>query len=234
MTGSRYAIYFVPPADGGLYRLGSSLLGYDCYRSADVPLPGGLPGDWADMTEAPRRYGFHGTLVAPFRLWPDRHEAELVQAAAEFIATPREVATIEPVVRALGKFIAIVPRVRDARLDRLAADCVTAFDRFRAPLSAADRARRGIGLSERERANLERWGYPYVFEDFRFHMTLTGPLDEQRRRAVTDLLAARLAEAHADGPLPIDRVLLLRQDDDNGRFRVLHEALLRSKEAVES
>src|SRR5262245_39742721 len=98
MTDARYAIYFVPPAGGALYRLGSSLLGYDCYNGAELPWPGDLPDDWAAMTEAPRRYGFHGTLVAPFRLRPREHEAGLVDAVANFVATPREVSTIDPVV----------------------------------------------------------------------------------------------------------------------------------------
>jgi hypothetical protein len=30
------------------------------------------------------------------------------------------------------------------------------------------------GLNQSQVANLDRWGYPYLFADFRFHMTLTG------------------------------------------------------------
>jgi Protein of unknown function (DUF1045) len=222
----------VPPADSALYRLGSSLLGYDCYGGADVAFPPGLPDDWAELSAAPRRYGFHGTLVAPFRLAPGLGEAELVHAITGFVEVAGDIAAIAPVVRALGKFIAIVPRARNAALDRLAADCVTTFDRFRAPMSAADRARRETGLSARERANLERWGYPYVFEDFRFHMTLTGPLVDARRAAIVELLAGRLAQAHGGDLLPIDRLVLLRQDGEDQRFRVMHEAVIRSRETA--
>jgi putative phosphonate metabolism protein len=228
MTDPRYAIYFVPSAESVLYRLGSSLLGYDCYRGVDVGHPPGLPDDWVELTEAPRRYGFHGTLMAPFRLAPGHDEAALLQAVASFTAA-RNIATIEPVVRTLGRFIAVVPSERNAALDGLAAECVTFFDRFRAPLGAADRARRQAGLSERQRANLKRWGYPYVFEDFRFHMTLTGPVDEDRRAAIGELLSALFVRVHGSEPVPIDRIVLLRQDGEQ-RFRVLHEAELAAAE----
>jgi hypothetical protein len=214
--------------------LGSSLLGYDCYRGADVAFPRGLPGDWAELTAAPRRYGFHGTLMAPFRLGPGRNETDLVRAVARFVDAARDIAVIEPVVRALGAFIAVVPREPNAVLDRLAADCVAGFDDFRAPLRAADRARRKTGLSARELSNLERWGYPYVFEDFRFHMTLTGPLGDDRRTAIGDLLSGLLARTCGSDPLRIDRIALLRQDDEARRFRVVHEAMLRTKQAAAS
>jgi Protein of unknown function (DUF1045) len=233
----RYAIYFVPPAEGALYRLGSGLIGYDCHSGADLPHPrdAGLPADWRELTVAPRCYGFHATLAAPFELSRDYDEAALVRAFAEFGDMAREIPGIDPVVRALGKFVAIVPRDRNAALDRLAVDCVTYFDRFRAPLSAADRARRLTpGLSERERANVDRWGYPYVFADFRFHLTLTGPIGPDRRPHVCDLLTRLFARRYGGGSVRIDRLALLRQDHGDARFRVRDEAVLRSREPAPS
>src|SRR6516164_4703887 len=83
-------------------------------------------------------------------------------------------------------------RRAEQALDRLAADGVMAFDRFRRPLTAHERGQRlGAGLSQRQIENLDRWGYPYVFEDFRFHLTLTGPIDADRRGSVLALLQAR-------------------------------------------
>jgi putative phosphonate metabolism protein len=228
---ARYALYFVPPATSALYRLGSSLLGYDCYSGSDVanPKDAGLPDDWAALTEAPRRYGFHATLKAPFRLVADCDEATLTDAVAKFYSEPREIPAIRPAVRTLGTFIAIVPRERSVALDRLAADCVQSLDRFRAPPSAADRARRlTTTLSSREQVNIDRWGYPYVFEDFRFHMTLTGPLDDERRTGIRDLLSAFMLRHHGSDTITVDRVALLRQDHEAARFRVLHEAPLRN------
>ncbi|NVO16233.1 MAG: DUF1045 domain-containing protein [Rhodoplanes sp.] len=230
MSGApRYAIYFVPPPDGVLYRLGRALLGYDVYTGADVPPPvdADLPADWATLTEEPRRYGFHATLKAPFRLAPGCDEAGLRDAVQRVAAEQPDIPSIRPVVRSIGGFVAIVPDVRVPALDRLAADCVTRLDRFRAPLTAAERARRLTSIAgERERENLEQWGYPYVFAEFRFHMTLTGRLPDERRPAVMEQMTGLVEKRHGRGPLAIDRIVLLRQDTPDARFRVLVTAPL--------
>jgi putative phosphonate metabolism protein len=225
----RYAIYFLPPPDSVLYRLGSALIGYDAYSGAELPPPpdADLPTDWAALTEEPRRYGFHATLKAPFRLAPGCDEAGLRDAVQRIAAEQPDIPSIPPVVRSIGGFVAIVPDVRVPALDRLAADCVTRLDRFRAPLTAAERARRLPSIAnERERENLEQWGYPYVFGAYRFHMTLTGRLPDERRPAVVELMAALVARHHGDAALAIDRIVLLRQDAPDARLRVLATAPL--------
>jgi hypothetical protein len=226
---SRYAIYYVPPADSALFRLGSALLGYDCRTGEDLTPPDDahLPLDWSALVAPARRYGFHGTLKAPFRHVPGRDEEELCRTVDVFAQVPRERVAVRPVVRALGAFVAVVPAARDAALDGLGADCVTRFDAFRAPMTAADRTRRLTApLSMRELQNLDRWGYPYVFEDFRFHMTLTGPIDASRRDGIVSTLSTRLVGATNAGELVIDRIALVRQDSAEARFRVVHDAVL--------
>jgi putative phosphonate metabolism protein len=229
---ARYAIYFVPAAGSDLHRFGSSVLGYDCYTGADLPPPADLDIDepaWRALTEEPRRYGFHATLKAPFRLAPSRREDELIDAVLAFARRPPEIAQITPEVRLLGAFTAIVPRGPVAGLAALAAACTTAFDHFRAPLSDEERARRNPSrLSERQVSNLDRWGYPYVFDDFRFHMTLTGPLPIERREDVPKRLRRSFARAWGERPIPIDRIGLFKQDHADARFRVLRHSPLAS------
>src|SRR5262249_29770313 len=112
-------------------------------------------------------------------------------------------------------------------LDRLAAYGVMAFDRFRRPLTSHERGQRlGAGLSQRQIENLNRWGYPYVFEDFRFHLTLTGPIDADRRGSVLALLQARFDAIDGGHSLPITRLSLLRQDAWSTPFRVVGQAAL--------
>src|SRR5262249_46749370 len=109
-----------------------------------------------------------------------------------------------------------------AALDRLAASCVKHFDGFRAPLTGADRGRRlAAHLTARQIGYVERWGYPYVFEDFQFHMTLTGALSADCRQSMLAYLQGGLARSHGDGPISIDRLALLRQDNPGARFVVL-------------
>jgi putative phosphonate metabolism protein len=229
VAGPRFAIYFVPAAETALYRFGAAVLGYDCYSGEDVAHPSDLgisETEWIELAQEPRSYGFHATLNAPFRLRPELDQAGLVEHVRTFAASRAPIA-IEPAVGLLAGFVAIVPRVESPALDRLAADCVTAFDRFRLPMTAPERSRRlASGLSGRQIANLDRFGYPYVFEDFRFHMTLTGAIVPERRPAIHALLQAAFARRRGYGAVPIDRLALVRQDDPAARFRVIEHVRL--------
>lgn len=232
----RYAIYFVPPADSVLYRFGASLLGYDAFAGEAQPFSNGIEADvegWKQLTADPRKYGFHATLKAPISLARGKTERVLIAAMHEFAQAPRAVPAITLVVRAIGSFIAIVPDVPSPELQKLAADCVTAFDDFRAPLTAEDRSRRNVSaLTGDQRAYLDRWGYPYVFEQFRFHMTLTGPLSGERRTQVLDILRGRFAALKLQS-IPVGHLALLRQDDATSIFIIIsHWPLHASAESL--
>jgi putative phosphonate metabolism protein len=227
MTGfPRYAIYFAADADSALSRFGAGLLGYDAHTGRELPFPDEAlrtAPDWRDVTSDPRKYGYHATLKAPMALAPGKTEAELAAACATFAGQARPIPLIRPVVDSISGFIAVIPAEPVAELQQLAADCVRDFDEFRAPLSAEDRARRKPErLSERQRDYLDRWGYPYVMEEFRFHMTLTGRLDAERRGPILEMLRARFAALRLD-TLAIDRIALFKQDDGKTRFRIIGE-----------
>ena len=129
----------------------------------------------------------------------------------------------------LGGFAAVVPAVASPAIDELAAKCTTIFDAFRAPMTAQERARRvASGLNHGQIANLDRWGYPYVFSDFRFHMTLTGRVDMERRDDVLGLLQKAFSRACKEHALAIERISLVRQNDENSSFRVIEQATLRA------
>lgn len=227
----RYAIYFSPASDSAVTRFGAAMLGYDAFSGEVMSFPVDVAdafADWAEVTSDPRKYGFHGTLKAPFSLADGQNEAELLAACGTFAATARPIPVIKPVIRAIGDFIAVVPDQRSATLDSLAQHCVVTFDRFRAPLSAADRARRNpAALTPRQVEHLDRWGYPYVAEEFRFHMTLTGRLAADRHPAIVAMLRERFDVLDV-GSLPIDRLALFRQDDPASRFRIIAHHPLRS------
>lgn len=227
MTGfPRYAIYFAAGADHALSCFGAELLGYDAYSGDEISFPQEalhVAPDWRDITTDPRKYGFHGTLKAPMALAPGKTEAELVAACATFAEKARPMPVIRPVVDAISGFIAVIPAEPVDALQQLAADCVRDFDSFRTALTAEERARRKPEkLSERQREYLDRWGYPYVMEEFRFHMTLTGRLDAERRGPILEMLRARIAALKLDR-LAIDRIALFRQDDAKARFRIVGE-----------
>ena len=231
MTGfPRYAIYYAAERGSTLDRFGAELLGYDAWTGDELPFPQGATEavpDWRELTSDPRKYGFHATLKAPFALADGKPEAELLAACAAFAAEPRAIPAFRPVVDSISGFIAVIPEQRSEPLERLAADCVAAFDPFRAELTARDRARRNPDrLSARQRAHLDRWGYPYVMEEFRFHMTLTGRLEDARRRDVLAMLRQRFAATGIDS-LSVDRIALFRQDAAEARFRIIGDWALR-------
>ena len=114
----------------------------------------------------------------------------------------------------------MIPAEPPPELIQLAADCVSKFDSFRAPLSEADRARRNPSqLTPAQREHLDRWGYPYVMDEFRFHMTLTRRLDAGRRQPLLKMLAERFVALNLP-VLPIDRIAVFRQDTPASRFRL--------------
>jgi putative phosphonate metabolism protein len=221
----RYAIYYAPAPGSDLDRFGAQLLGYDAFTGGDLPFPDGMPQmspDWRDLTRDPRKYGFHATLKAPLSLASGKTEAELLAACEAFAVTPRAIPVIRPVVGSISGFIAVIPAEPSAELIRLAADCTREFDSFRAPLGAEDRARRNPSqLTPRQREHLDRWGYPYVMEDFRFHMTLTGRLDTERREPVLTMLRGRFSTFGLT-MLAIDSIAVFRQENADSRFRIVN------------
>jgi putative phosphonate metabolism protein len=229
MAYPRYAIYFIPEPGGDLDRFGAELLGSDATAGEDPAFPVDilqLAPDWRELTHDARKYGFHATLKAPLSLAPGKSEADLLAACEAFARTPRPIPVIKPVVGSISGFIAVVPAEPSAELNRLAADCVSEFDAFRAPLSAEDRARRNPSiLTPRQRDYLDRWGYPHVMQDFRFHMTLTGRLPPERHGPVLTMLKDRFS-ALGLKTLAIDRISLFRQNDMDCRFRIVADYVL--------
>jgi putative phosphonate metabolism protein len=220
---TRYAVYFAPPPGSPLKRLADAWLGRDPDRDERVSFPvvdGITPERLMEITAFPRHYGFHATLKAPFFLASDAEAVGLLGDVEAFAALQRPF-RVRLEVGELAGFLALVPAQPSRELDRLAAGCVREFDGFRAPPSEEERARRRPEqLSEQERDNLERWGYPYVFDQFRFHMTLTGPLEEPERRHVRAILEHAFDPFLAE-PVPIDQLALFTQTHRVAPFRVV-------------
>ncbi len=208
MNEPRYAIYALPEPGSALERFGRAVLGTDTVTGEAVPQEPGL----AEVTAGARVYGFHATLKAPMRLAAGVTEAALLAGAERLAAAHPPVEVGALAVAALGRFLALVPVAPPPALGLLAAECVAAFEPLRAPLNEAERAkRRPERLSPRARALLDAWGYPHVFEEFRFHMTLTDALPEEAQAG----WHARLTQAYREsgaGPLTIRSLGILRQD----------------------
>lgn len=225
MSKPRYAVYYAPAAGSALWRFGSAVLGYDALTGEGLPFavpPGCDPAQWPAFTEEPRRYGFHATLKAPFELADGRSEEQLRAFARNHAAGLDAVELAGLSVTALGSFVALTPSEPSEALQRFAFSAVQAFELFRAPLSEADKGRRlKSPLTPAQHAYLEAYGYPYVGDAFRFHMTLTGSLPGDQAGPVKRALEAAYAAAVPAGSVRIDRFALFKQDERAARFRLL-------------
>jgi len=221
----RYGLYMVP--EGAFYRAGADWLGWDSVAGHAVAHPHlpGLPGSPDSLTTTPRRYGFHATVKPPFRLAEGADARSLDAAARAFCAQQAPVIVPDMAVRRLGGFIAIVPSAPCAALADLAAATVAALDSFRAPPTQDELARRRKSrLTHRQEALLARWGYPYVMEEFRFHLTLTGSLAPDAVDQAQAALAYHFAPYLA-GPVHIESLCLMGEDE-SGMFQLIHRYAL--------
>ncbi|MFP7672534.1 DUF1045 domain-containing protein [Marivita sp. S0852] len=199
----RYAIFHVPT--GALGDFGAAWLGWDCRTGKPRAGPPSQP--W---THSAQRYGFHATLKAPFRLAEARSPSQLDAAARAFAQRSAPVC-LGPLKQTwLGRFLALVPSLPCQGVSDLAARCVTDFDDFRAPQKPQDIAKyAGRSLSADLRDNLTRWGYPYIFNAFRFHMTLTDRVPKSDRPKIE---AALCAPEFLSRPYVVDHISLVGED----------------------
>lgn len=220
----RYALYVAPPEDHPLSRAAMAWLGRNAFTGAVLPAPdheGLSRQEWQGYTCDPRRYGFHATIKAPFRPAEGKTEQDLIEAVAAFAATQRSFAIPRLALAAIGPFFALVEDEPGEALARFAEAVVTRFEPFRAPLTGEDYARRRPErLTLRERELLDRFGYPYVLDQFQFHMSLTGPVPEERAEAVKTLLAGHF-RAFIGKPLDISHLALFRERSAGADFEVL-------------
>jgi len=215
-TAPRYAIYYAPDIGSALDTFGHTWLGLRGREAlaAAVGTSSKVALDRIDqLTESPRRYGFHGTLKPPFELNPANRAAGLIEAAHVFARSraPIQLPPLELAV--IGKFIALTPIAESAALERLAAACVRAFEGFRTPLNRQQEEDYKLNkLTVHQEQMLEHWGYPYVMEEFRFHISLTDRIDDDAERdAVMDLLATLAAPVLGE-PILIRDLVVFAQD----------------------
>jgi putative phosphonate metabolism protein len=207
---ARFAVYYAPSSESSWWRAGCEWLGRDPESGVVFTphQPATLSCPTSDLTRAPQRYGWHGTLVAPFRLADGVTQRDLLRAARTWAHT-RQSFTLKVEAARLGDFVALRPATSDCdeAMRALASDALRMLTTLRAAPSPADLERRlAAPLTERQRELVVEWGYPYVFDEFRFHMTLSDSLDSAVARDA--LVAHWHEEATRLGPLQIDGAAL--------------------------
>jgi putative phosphonate metabolism protein len=219
----RYAIFYTPT--GPLADFGAHWMGWESAQGRSVPHPKFTDIDVASITKTPRKYGLHGTLKAPFHPAEGFDLAQLQDTAKAF-ATRQPAFEIGAMALSYDSdFVALRPQNPQVALRNFAGATVKMFDPFRAPLTDADIARRRhANLTVRQDQHMRDWGYPFVFDDFHFHLTLSGHLQQDTAAQVIDVLTQHL-ENIVSNPFAIDAITLMGQDAQ-GMFHQIHRYTL--------
>ncbi|MGN6536006.1 MAG: DUF1045 domain-containing protein [Mesorhizobium sp.] len=229
----RYALYFTPPPGDPLTLAAEAWLGRSAFtgKAAERIVPTGFSAEeFHALTHDPRRYGFHATLVAPFRLREELTEADIAGATAAFAEQTAPFLMPGLAITRIGEFFALTP-TEARQVSALASAAVDHFDGLRAPLTEAEIARRKPDLlSERQRLYLHRHGYPYVKDEFRFHMTLTGPVEPHAAPRVAAALQAHFGPL-LSRPVEVSAVALFVESEPDADFAVHSVHCLSAAEA---
>ncbi len=232
----RYAIYHTPERDHALTKAAATWLGRDAFGGEF--LHPDLSGKWTakyhtELVRDAARYGFHATLKAPFSLAQSASESELRDAFETLKFAQEDIVIASLVLRQIDGFFALVPEQPNEMLNEFAGVLVREFDRFRAPLTTEDIARRNPeNLSVRQRDQLEHWGYPYVFDDFFFHMTLTGRVAANEAENVQGMLEQQFA-AFIGKPYVVSHFALFVEPAPGSNFSVRAIRPVNSAHALE-
>ena len=221
---TRYAVYFAPAQDTPLWAFGCAWLGRNPATGQVLAQPqvDGFSADrLRELTASPRLYGLHATLKPPFQLQPGITSEELADAVRSLAAchTSFELPRLE--VGLLAGFLALRTVADSTRLRALADAGVMELDRFRQPPDAAElQRRRATVLPPRQEELLLRYGYPYVLDQWRFHITLTERLTAADAERLRPWLAERL-RAVLNQRLRCEDVCLFVQPLTGADFRLL-------------
>ncbi|MGC2410699.1 MAG: DUF1045 domain-containing protein [Methyloceanibacter sp.] len=199
----RYAIYYTPQPGTPLAAFGRSWFG----RANDgVTLQAfsdaGLTGTGASKPPStPSRYsGLHAVFKAPFCLRDGMGLDALKARLISFARRRKQVETGPLTLARAGRFLVLRPIKPTPALDWLAAQCVAAFDGFAEPSTSVEQeAHQSPQLNDHQRLLLKSFGDPHVLSEYRFHITLTGPLETAHLERVAQALWPMLEEICASG-----------------------------------
>jgi hypothetical protein len=217
----RYAIYAAATPGDALHERAARWLGRDAAGTAvydTSPIDRLDDVSWRHLTADARFYGFHATLKPPFRCHDWVTEGNLDHALADF-ARRSQAISVPLAVDQISEFLALRPQADGGPVAALAADAVRHFDEFRASPEPAELVRRrAAGLTPAQEENLQRWGYPYVMDDFRLHFTLTTRMMTPERDWVHRGLRTWFADVLTE-PFALEMVWLFVQPAPNAPFR---------------
>ena len=177
----RYAIYYVPSENSELDLFGKCWLGWDPYKGVETTKSdlSKLPSfkKFSSLVLTPKQYGFHGTIKAPFRLKNEYTYNDLENKVREISKQIHSFYFDQLIIKKLGNFIGLIP-TNNLKINAVSNKFVEELDYLRDELSESEiKKRKPHKLTSNQKQMLFKWGYPYVFNEFKFHLTLTSKLN---------------------------------------------------------
>ena len=182
----RFALYYAPQSGTHLAEAASKWLGrdnvsLDCNQLKPLKLDSQR---FQELIRVPYHYGFHGTLKPPFSIRESVSQKQILDELKTFCSRRKPFIIDALEIAWIGKFLCLRPVRPVAQLDMLAGDTVQEFDRFRIQMGQGELdKRRSKDLTPAQENLLLQWGYPYVFEEFRFHLTLSSNVEIPEERS---------------------------------------------------
>jgi Protein of unknown function (DUF1045) len=221
----RYAVYFTPRENTPWARAGSQWLGRCIYsgRPYEPPIIEGMTAaEFRALTQTPCRYGWHATLKAPFRLAVNQQavtEATLIDAIRELASSMRAFTLPRLKAGVFRNFIALRVDGDQKRINAVARTCVTSLHHFAHGLNEQDFKRmRHANLSAEQDRLLLQWGYPWVLDQFQFHMSLSGSIDGLDLETRWALLNAARTHFSIQENCRVDQICLFCEPAPNEPF----------------
>ncbi len=225
----RLAIYYTPRPYSEIALTASIWLGRDVYgkkSSEPVVVDGFLATRRLELVSAPCHYGFHATIKPPFQLleqksvqYLKRRLHQFADGWHSFVLPPLEVSFMHD-------FFCLRPSGSCPLLAKLAADAMHFFDDYAKPLSKSEfERRRQTALSPRQELLLQTWGYPYVFEEFRFHLTLTGKVTDKEEKNILEKELQKRFHPGLCQDVSLDSLCLF-MEEDRAPMRLIEEVPL--------
>ncbi|GLQ86855.1 DUF1045 domain-containing protein [Dyella flagellata] len=203
----RYAVYFCPTAGSELGTFGHDWLTTDA-------IAGIAAERLRTLTSNVHRYGWHATLCAPFALAEQASYDELRSQVAD-IAQHTQTIELPLHLQRLAGFLALRPSADERDINRLAEQCTRRLKALRAPTTEAAWQRRAAKLDATELALFRQFGYPYVLDRYRFHLTLCAAASEEEESALRAWLSPRVASLP---PARIDALTICREAEPGQPF----------------
>jgi hypothetical protein len=219
----RYAIYYTPQPGTPLAAFGRSWFGRanDGATLQAFSTSGLASTTISNPLATPSGYaGLHSIFKAPFALrdgiGPDALKARLIS----FARRRKPVETGPLTLARAGRSLVLRPIEPRPALDWLAAQCLAAFDGFARPASVEREAHQNPHLNDHQRVLLKSFGDPHVLSEYRFHVTLTGPLDTAHLERVAQALWPVLEEICATG-VTVDGLSLFGEASGRAPMRLI-------------